>query len=241
MENSSALGNLVSEHEENKTATGTTLLIGLACFGLTAMLVVFFRNEAGISFNKILFAAGAVFSLLGGVSCIHSFIKNRGGRVAVYENGLTVEKGGKRFIALWSEIATLWEKVEKIYMNGRYIYDRYSYTIEKQNGETFDLSNMISNVDELGRRLKEKTFEHLYPPMTAKIAGGETVLFDSLAVDKNGLGGIAWAELAGVGLKDGIIEVKDRAGQTVFSGAYGATPNAHLLIALLKERLSFEN
>jgi hypothetical protein len=241
MENSNDLGILVGEYEENKTATGSTLLIGLVCFGLTAMLVVFFRNEAGISFNKILFAAGAVFSFLGGASCVHSFIKKRGGRVLVYENGLTVEKAGKKITARWSEIVTLREKVEKIYMNGRYLYDRYSYTIEKQDGVTFDLSNLISNIDELGRRLKEKTFEHLYPSMIAKIAGGEPVLFDSLAVDKNSLGGVSWQELAGVKLKDGVIEVKDRNGTPVVRGDYGATPNAHLLIALLRERLPLEN
>ncbi len=88
--------------------------------------------------------------------------------------------------------------------------------------------------------IREKTFERLYPQAVEKINRGEQVMFDSLSVDAKGLGGIPWAELSGVKVKDGMIEVKDKNGKAVISGSYGATPNAHLLIALLKEHLTVE-
>ncbi|HEY8561181.1 MAG TPA: DUF6585 family protein [Pyrinomonadaceae bacterium] len=240
MENINVLGNLVSAHEENKTAMTTNLLVGLACLALAPFMVWLFLGEEGITFNKVLFGFSAVCMTIAAASVIWSYIKNRGGRVEIFENGLTIEKGGVKQTALWSEIAVVTEKVEKMYMNNQYIYDRYSYVIEKQNGETFQLSNLVSNIDRIGRQIKVKTFEHLYPQMTAKIERGEPVLFDSLAIDKNGISGVPWSNFSALELKEGMIEVKDRAGKPLVSGAYGATPNAHLLIALIRERLPLE-
>ncbi len=241
MDNSNNLGNLVGTYDENKTATTTNLIVGLACLTLTPVMIIFFLGEKEISFNKFLFGFVAFFTVIGGIGAVWSSVKNRGGRVRIYENGLEVEKRGKRQIALWNEITVVMEKVEKIFVNNQYIYDRYSYEIEKKDGETFQLSNMISNINEIGMRIKEKTFENLYPQIVAKINGGEQVAFDSLTVDKNGLSGFPWAEFSSVKLKEGVIEVKDRTGKAVISGAYGATPNAHLLIALLREKLPLED
>lgn len=153
----SELGNLISEHKENTNATGSTLIIGFVCFGLTALMVVFFFSEKEISFNKILFGASAIFALLGGIGCVQSFLKNSGGYVEIYENGLIAKKDGKKYIALWEDIADVKESVEKISMKGVYVYDRYLYTIEKKDGEIFELSNMISNIDQIGEILKTKT------------------------------------------------------------------------------------
>lgn len=236
----SELGNLITEYKENETAMNSTLLIGLVCFVLSVMMAVFFFGEKGISFNKFLFAFGGLASFGGGIGCVHSFWKNSGGRVELHENGLLVEKGGKQHRAVWDEIAVVKEKVEKIIVNGSHIYDRYLYTIEKNNKETFELSNMVSNIDQIGRAIREKTFERLYPQAVEKISGGGQVMFDSLSVDANGLGGIPWAELSSVKVKEGIIEIKDKNAKVVVNGSYGATPNAHLLIALLKEHLTIE-
>lgn len=233
-------GKLISEHQENTTATGSTLLVGLLCFGLTVAMTVFFFGEKGISFNRVIFGVGALASFLGGIGCILSVFKNRGGRVVLYENGLIVEKGGKKHTAIWDEIAVVKESIEKMYLKGSYIYDRYLYMIQKQNGETFELSNMISNIDQIGQVIKTKTLENLYPQAIEKINNGEKVLFDSLSIDKDGLGGIPWTELSTLKLKDGIIEVIDKNGKSVVKGSYAATPNAHLLVKLLKEHLLFE-
>lgn len=233
-------GNLISEHKGNETATGSTLMIGLACFGLTVGMIVLFFGEKKISFNKFLFAFTGIFALIGGIGCIQSFLRNQGGKVGLYENGIIAEKGGKRHTAQWNEIAVLYESVEKIYMKGVYIYDRYLYTIKKQSGEEFVLSNMIADIAEVGRVLKRKTLENLYPQAKEKIANGEKVMFDSLFVDKNGLSGIAWTELSKVKVKDDLLEVKNKERKAVVHGSYGATPNAHLLLKLLEEHLFVE-
>ena len=233
----SAFGNLISEHQENKTAAGSTLLIALACFGLAALMAFFFYGEREISFNKILFGFAGVASFAGGVGCLQSLFRNRNVRVRLYENGMVVEKGGKVHSAAWDDIALVRESVEEIYFKGKYVYDRYSYTIEKRDGESFLLSNMVSDIDQVGKTVKAKTLASLYPEAVEKIRTGGQVLFDSLAVDKNGLGGIPWAELSGVKIERGVIEVKDRSGKAVVSGSYAATPNAHLLVALLKDHL----
>lgn len=234
------LGNLISKHQENTTAIGSTLVIGLVYFGLTIPMTIFFLNEKQISFNKILFAISGMAALLGGIGCILSFFKNSGGSVELYENGLVAVKGGKKHIALWNEITVVKESIEKMYLRGNYIYDRYLYTIEKQNGETFELSNMVSNIDQIGQVLKAKTLENLYPQAKEKITNGEQFLFDSLSLDKNCLGGIPWTELSTLKVNDGMIEVIDKNGKSVIKGVYAATPNAHLLVALLKEKLAFK-
>lgn len=233
----SELGNLISTHEENTTATGSTLLIGLLCFGLTVGMIFLFFGEKEISFNKILFGASSVFALLGGIGSVLSFLKNKGGRVELYENGLVAEKGGKKHVANWDEIAVVKESVEKMYMKGSYIYDRYLYTIEKTDGKIFELSNMVADIAEIGRVIKQKTLERLYPQAVQKINNGGQVLFASLTVDKNGLSGIPWTQLSSVNVNEGIIEVKDRSGKTIVNGSYAATPNAHLLVALLEKYL----
>lgn len=234
------LGNLISEHKGNETATGSTLMIGFVCFGLAVGMVALFFSEKEISFNKFLFAFTGIFALVGGIGCVQSFLRNQGGNVAFYENGIVAEKGGKRHTARWDEIAVLYESVEKIYMKGVYVYDRYLYTIKKQNGEEFVLSNMIADIAEIGRVLKRKTLENLYPQAKEKIADGEKVMFDSLFVDKDGLSGIEWTQLSKVKVKDDLLEVKNKAGKTVVQGSYGATPNVHLLLKLLEEHLFVE-
>jgi hypothetical protein len=240
MENAGNLGNLISEHTKNKTATGATLLIGLACLGIGAMMWVLFSGEKEMSFNKFLFGFGGLAGIGGGISCIWTVLTNRGSRVALYKNGLIVEKGGRRQTALWDEIGVVKETIEQVFFRGKYVYDRYSYTIEKKNGETFNLSNMISDVEQIGRLVKEKTFERLYPEAVEKINRGEKIRFDLLELDKNGFGGAAWTDFSGFRIKDGMIEVKDKGGKAIVSSAYGAMPNVHLLIALLKERLPLE-
>ena len=153
----SELGKLISEHKENTNATGSTLIIGFVCFGMTALMAVFFFGENGISFNKVLFGACAVFALLGGIGCVQSFLKNSGIRVEIYENGLVAKKDGKTHTALWKDISDVKESVEPMYMKGVYVYDRYLYTIEKKDGETFELSNMVSDIDKIGEVLKTNT------------------------------------------------------------------------------------
>lgn len=234
------LGNLISENKSNETAVGSTLLIGIACFGLTAGMIALFIGEKEISFNKILFGACGVFAFIGGIGCLQSVKRNLGGSVALYEKGIVAEKGGKRHTARWDEIAVLYESVEAMYMKGVYVYDRYLYTIKKTDGKEFVLSNMIENIGEIGQVLKRKTLENLYPQAKEKIANGEKVMFDSLFVDKDGLSGIEWANLSKVKVKDDLLEVKNKEGKTVVHGSYGATPNAHLLLKLLEEHLFIE-
>lgn len=231
------LGNLISEHKENEKATGSTLFIGLLCFGLTAGMSALFLSEKEVSFNKILFGLSAIFAFLGGIGAVLSFLKNRGGRAELYENGLIAEKGGKRYIARWEDIAVVRESVEKMYLKGVYIYDRYLYTIETRRGETFVLSNMLSGIDEIGRIVKRETLKRLYSQAIEKIEGGGQISFGPLAMDKRQLNGIAWTELSSFKIKDDQIEVKNKNGKTIVKGFYSATPNAHLLVALLEKYL----
>ena len=242
-----ALGQQQAEFKENAKATGTNLIVGLMCLGLGVMLLfagIRMKAAEGL-FNKLLFIIGGAASLLGGAGVFYTNRTHRGERVALHEHGLLVERGGKLHSATWDEIATLTEKVEKIYVNGQHIYDRYLYTIEKRDRETFTLSNMVAGVDRIGRTLKEKTFERLYPQILQAIERGEKASFGTLIVYTNGLqegggAGFLWTQLTGVRVKDGVIEIKDRNGKAVMSGNYGTTPNAHVLLALLQRHLPLE-
>lgn len=241
-----ALGPQQTEFKENTTATVTTFIIGLACIGLGVVMgkmTIFWDEDAGI-FNRILFALGSIASLVGGVASVIMSWQNRGARVALHENGVLVERGGKQHTARWEEIIAVTEKIEKVHVNGQHIYDRYLYTIDKRDGESFALSNMVSGVDKIGRALKEETFARLYPQVSEAMQRGEKVSFGTLAIDANGVESngarFLWTQLAGVKIKDGVIEVKDRNGKAIVSGQYGFTPNAHVLLALLEKRLPLE-
>lgn len=241
-----ALGAQQTEFKENTTATIATLIIGLACIGLGVFMVkmtIFWDEDAGL-FNRILFIIGGLAALVGGVACVTTFWQSRGARVALHEHGVLVERGGERHTALWDEIAAVTEKVEKVYMNGQYVYNRYLYTIDKSDGQSFALNNMVSKVDRIGGALKEKTFERLYPQAAQAIERGEKVSFGSLRVDQNGFEGngerFLWTQLAAMRLKDGQLEIKDRNGKAVFKSQYGLTPNAHVLLPLLQKHLTLE-
>ena len=240
MEYLSSLGPLINTYEENKKATSINVVIGLAALALVPVMIALFLGEKEISFNKFLFGFSAVFATVGGLSAIWSSLGNHGARVEIYEFGLTVEKRGERQTTHWDEITAVTEKVEKMYVNNQYIYDRYNYKIQIITGETFELSNLISNIDEIGRQIKEKTLENLRPQFVDQLADDEQIAFGSITMDKHSLGGIPWSELSSINLKDGVINIKDRTGTTVISGDYGATPNAHILMNLLKDKLQFE-
>ena len=241
-----ALGKQQAEFKENAKATGANLLIGVICLGFGAVMLFAGFNmkaEDGL-FNKILFIFGGGCSLVGGLSLFYTNWIHRGERVALHEHGVLVERGGKRHAATWDEIEAVTEKVEKMHVNGQHIYDRYLYTIEKQGGETFTLSNMVSGVDSIGREIKRETFARLFPRASAAIERGDRVSFGKVSVSANGLQEsgqtFLWTQLARVKIKDGAIEIKDRAGKAVMSGQYGTTPNAHVLVALLEKHLPFE-
>jgi hypothetical protein len=238
-----ALGKQQAEFSENTKATGTNLIVGVICLGLGVVMLFSGFNmkaEDGL-FNKILFIFGGVSSLVGGVGLFYTNWTHRGERAALHENGLLIERGGKRHAATWDEIATVTEKVEKMHVNGQHIYDRYLYTIEKPGGETFTLSNMVSGVDKIGREIKEKTFARMYPRAVQALERGEKISFGTVLVDTNGMeesgARFLWTQLSGVEVKDGVIKVKDRNGKAVMSGHYGTTPNAHVMLALLEKHL----
>ncbi|MBV9959646.1 MAG: hypothetical protein JO360_14580 [Acidobacteria bacterium] len=241
------LGTQQAEFVGNRKATGTNLVVGIICLGLGAVMLYYaaFRMTADEGlFNKVLFIFGGACSLVGGVSVLYTNWMHRGERAALHEHGLLVERGGKRQSARWDEIAAVTERVEKMHVNGQHIYDRYLYTIEKRGGETFTLSNMVSGVDSIGRTIKRETFARMFPQALEAIERGEKISFGRVLVDTNGLeeGGarFLWTQLASVRVKDGVIEIKDRAGKRVLSGQYGTTPNAHVLLALLEKHLPFE-
>lgn len=241
-----ALGKQRAEFKENPKATATNLLIGVICLGLGAVMLFSGLNmkaEDGL-FNKILFIFGGGCALLGGVSLFYTNWTHRGERVALHEHGVLVERGGKRQSATWDEIESVTEKVERMHVNGQHIYDRYLYTIEKRGGDSFTLSNMVAGVDSIGREVKQETFARMFPRASQAIERGEQVSFGKVLVGANGLqeGGATfrWTQLAVVKVKDGLFEITDRAGKVVMSGYYGTTPNAHVLLALLKQHLPFE-
>lgn len=241
-----ALGTQQAEFVGNRKAAGTNLVVGIICLGLGAVMLWagFGMKAADGLFNKVLFIFGGACSFVAGVSLFYTNWTHRGERAALHEHGLLVERGGKRQAATWDEIATVTEKVEKMHVNGQHIYDRYLYTIEKKGGESFTLSNMVSGVDSIGRAIKRETFARMFPQALETIERGERVSFGRVLVDTNGMeeGGarFLWTQLASVRVKDGVIQIKDRAGKSVMSGQYGTTPNAHVLLALLEKHLPFE-
>ena len=151
------LGALQAEFTENAKATASTGLIGVGCIAFGAiMLGYFWFDMAGQDlFQKILFVVAGLAAIAGGASCLVTYFKNRGVRVAVHENGLMIERPGKPQTATWDEIESVTEKVEKMHLKGRYVYDRYLYTVTKKNGETLIVSNLISDVSLFGQILRK--------------------------------------------------------------------------------------
>ncbi|MEO6390458.1 MAG: DUF6585 family protein [Pyrinomonadaceae bacterium] len=239
----SSLGALQAEYKENTQTMVTTGLIGIGCiaFGLVMLYYFWFGMTRESWFNQILFVIGGLCALVGGISCVITYFQNRGGRVAIHENGVLIERKGKTLAATWDEIASVTESVEKMHMNGQYVYDRYLYTIEKTNGETMAVNNLVSDVKRFGETVKRNTFARLYPQAVAKLDAGGNVSFGPLNLSADGLEApgakFTWSELSAVEIEGGQIEVKDRDGRSAFRGNWAATPNAHLFVGLVQNYL----
>lgn len=233
------LGQLKSEFSTNQISRYIMLLIGIACLGGGIYFIVKVFLDTREPVILILVSVICLGVSILGVLMIRKFWKTRGGRVELYEKGLAAELNGKRHIAVWSEIASVKELVEAYYVNGVHTSDRYVYTIEKTNGETFAFDNIIFQTKRIGQEIKDQTFDLMYPSALRKIKNGGSVNFDSLTINSNGLSEnserFLWSNLGTVSVKDGIIEITNRDGKPVVEIIYAAMPNAHVLIALLRE------
>lgn len=242
--NDNSLGELRGEFSTNQISRYVMFLIGLACvaIGLYFVIKPFFDTKETVLLIVVPAIGFGVCAL--GAFILRKFWKTRGGRIELYENGLIANLSGKRHVTLWKEIASVKETVEAYYINGVHTSDRYVYTIEKTDGDSFSFDNIIFQTKRIGQQIKEKTFDLMHPQALRKLRRGEKIQFGSLSIDSNGLSEnsmrFLWSNLNAVKVKDGIIRVKDASGKIIFERPYAATPNAHVLLALLSEFISVE-
>lgn len=238
------LGKLKSRFSTNQISRYLLLLIGIICLGGGLYFVIKpFLDTKEPVILIVVPAIGLGVCVLGAF-ILRKFWQSRGRQIELYENGLIANLNGKLHSASWSEIASLTESIEAYYLNGVHTSDRYLYTIEKTDGDSFSFDNIIFQTKHIGQEIKEKTFELMYPPVLQKLKRGEKIHFGSLSIDSNGLSAgserFLWTSLAAAELKDGMIRVKDVNGKIIAERIYAAVPNAHILTALLKEFITVE-
>lgn len=237
------LGKLTGEFSTNQISRYIMLIVGIACLGGG----IYFAVKAFLTREPVILIPVSVICFgvcVIGALALRKFWKTRGGRIELYENGLVTDLGGRHHVTAWSEIAAVKELIQAYYVNGVHTSDRYAYTIEKTNGEFFSFDNNIFQTKRIGQEIKDKTFDLMYPAALQKIKLGGSASFGSLLVDSNGLSEnskrFIWSNLGAFNVKDGIIEITDRDGKIVLEENYAATPNAHVLVALLSEFITPE-
>lgn len=240
------LGELEREYDTNQIGRYFGLIVGIGLIGGGIYLGI----SAALTSEKIIWILGgflAIFLVAIGSFFIRRFLKNRGGTILLYQNGLDVTINGKRYIAPWDEIAAVQEIIERNLVNGIHVSDTYSYFVRLKNDDYFLLDQTFFGVKEIGEIICDETYKRLYPQLLQKIRNGEKVVFGNISIDSGGLSAngktFLWTYLSGFTWEDGEIKLNDQKGKKVWSELYPNIPNGHIFVAILPEfiRKQFED
>ena len=239
MTETNALGELKEEFANMSEVrrNGTFILI-FVCFGLAVFLFLLVPTIEDW-FNYVLFIVCGCFAILGGIGCIQSFWRNRDVKIQRYENGVVVNQNGVVNRALWNEIKSVREEASEAEVSIAFQTfksgERFYYTIEKKNGESFRFFMTDQTLNSFGLFLRMKTGELLLPEMRKEFEEGKTVEFGKeFKINKSALTrqgeSVRLSEIQEVIVESGLINVIKRDGKSAFGLILsGDVPNAHLL------------
>jgi hypothetical protein len=192
-----------------------------------------------------------VFGLLAGMACCLGAVgvavrwrATRGMHLDVHEHGLSYRVGARETVLLWDDVAEVrvtWTNVRR-YLGGCVLVGK--------DGKRMELTSHLAGIEAIGSTVETESVRRQVPRALAELEAGRTVPFGPFAVSKAGLAHgsreLAWRDVAGAALSDGIIAIGDtergirvlpkRGGLIAWAKAsYDEVPNAAVLLTLVQQ------
>lgn len=183
--------------------------------------------------------------LMGAVSLIASWpvlhLWNR--EVVLYDNGFSFREGGRTVYFLYPEVKSLRQHGQQLaYFGGLIRRSTFRFTITTIRDERMILTNLYSNIGQLGARLEAKINPILAPLIDEQLSRGEKVPFsDTLRLSREGLyegdRNLPWSSFAGYKIKAGRLHLFTNADEGEwFRLPLAEVDNITLLLSLFKQR-----
>ncbi len=228
-------GRYISHHPSNRIRL---MIQGALLYGIPGVLiqVPFLSVEDDIA-SAILVGFYAALALAVGWYVLHQW--NR--EVVVYEHGFTFREGSHTAIFKFDEIASIRQKGERIAYFGFIRRDVYDITLKTIRGEVIKLTNLYTDIQQLGTNLERGIHRTLRPRIQQTLAEGRRVDFgEHLEVSQQGFHGdgttLNWEDYAGYQLGGGKLELLNQQHSIWLTIPLESLYNPTLLVELLRER-----
>ena len=228
-------GRYISHHPSNRTRL---MIQGGLLYGIPGVLiqVPFLSVEDDIA-SAILVGFYAALALAVGWYVLHQW--NR--EVVVYEHGFTFREGSHTAIFKYDEIASIRQKGERVAYFGFIRRDVYTITLKTVRGEVIKLTNLYTDIQQLGANLERGIHHTLRPRIQQTLTEGRRVDFgEHLEVSQQGLHSdgttLNWEDYAGYQLGGGNLKVLNHQNEMWARIPLESLDNPTLLVELLRDR-----
>ena len=231
------LGNVIANYPSNRARLmiPAAIIIGVVAVVLNFTVAAL---ETWWSPPLTVILMGAV-SLIAGWPVLHLW--NR--EVVLYDNGFSFREGGRTVYFLYPEVKSLRQQGQQLaYFGGLIRRATFRFTITTIRDERMILTNLYSNIGQLGARLEAKINPILAPLIDEQLSRGEKVPFsDTLRLSREGLHegdrNLPWSSFGGYKIKAGRLQLFTHTnGDEWFSLPLAEVDNITLLLSLFKQR-----
>ncbi len=143
-------------------------------------------------------------------------------------------------------MSAVWQSITRNYRNGRYVGTTSIYTLRRVYGYQVKLNNLTRDIAELGPAIARGVTRELVPHALHSIRVGQTLMFASFDVDREGIGDgrtfLFWSQVQGVEVQQGRVIVKRaETGQAVWKEKAAKIPNLLVFLTVVDEMLRRAN
>lgn len=161
--------------------------------------------------------------------------------IILYQRGFTVQEGARVVPVIYSEVAQVRLRAERVSYLGLVRYNRYRCMLTTIHDEQIVVDWQYKHASDCGTRLNALVDAALRPQIEARWAAGEPVAFgDDLALSALGVLNagrkLLWPEYRGYQMGGGHLLIFDAQGEAWASPKLSDLYNLTLLLALLRER-----
>jgi hypothetical protein len=121
-----------------------------------------------------------------GIALVLRWLRYRAACVQVGENGFLLTLNGRQSLILWSEIAYITQRTQKMNANGLPTPKNARITVKTNNGKRFVFKN-YQELEKLARVLQQQMSHQLLQHFIQSIKQGETIFFGALKIYSEGM------------------------------------------------------
>jgi hypothetical protein len=230
------LGNVIANYPSNRARLiiPAAIIIGVVAVVLNFTVAAI---DAWWAPPLTVILTGAV-SLVVGWPVLHLW--NR--EFVLYDNGFSYREGARTEYFLYPEIKSLRQQGQQLaYFGGLIRRTTFRFTITTIRDERMILTNLYSNIGQLGARLEAKINPILAPQIEAQLSRGEKVPFShTLYLSQEGLHqdgrDLPWSSFGGYQVRGGRLRLLARPdGNEWFSLSLADVDNIGVLLGLFKQ------